>query len=85
MALNIKLERNTELKTQAQELKRKLLLKLIHSMEFVCTPEYYFPFLLVFIHEVIFRSRVTGACPVTADCVVAMSSCENNSTECKEQ
>ena len=31
--------------------------------------------------EVIFRSRVVGACPVTTDCIVAMSECEkkNNS------
>ena len=28
--------------------------------------------------EVVFRSRVVGACPVTTDCIVAMSYCENN-------
>ena len=35
-------------------------------------------FFICFPPEVIFRSRVTGACPVTTDCIVAMSSCENN-------
>ena len=34
----------------------------------------YLPFLFVFLlSEVIFRSRVVGACPVTTDCIVAMS------------
>ena len=28
--------------------------------------------------EVVFHSRVVGACPVTTDCFVAMSYCENN-------
>ena len=37
----------------------------------VCT--YYLLFLLVFPPEVIFRSSVMGACPVTTDCIVAMS------------
>ena len=32
--------------------------------------------------EVIFRSRVIGACPVTTDCIVAISECENNNCNC---
>ena len=39
----------------------------IISCFFVCVPT-----------EVVFRSRVIGACPVTTECIVAMSSCENN-------
>ena len=35
-------------------------------------------FIFVFPPGVIFRSRVIGACPVTTDCIVAMSSCEHN-------
>ena len=35
---------------------------------------YYFP------PEVVFHPRVIGACPVTADCIVAMSKCENNNS-----
>ena len=34
---------------------------------------YYLLFLFCFPPEVIFRSRVIGACPVTTDCIVAMS------------
>ena len=37
-----------------------------------------FGFLFVFPPEVIFRTGVIGACPVTTDCIVTMSSCENN-------
>ena len=37
------------------------------SFVFICVPP-----------EVIFHSRVIGACPVTTDCVVAMGQCENN-------
>ena len=33
--------------------------------------------LICFPPEVIFRSRVIGACPVTTDCIVAMTQCEN--------
>ena len=36
------------------------------------------PVFICFPPEVIFRSRVTEACPVTTDCIVAMSYCENN-------
>ena len=45
------------------------LFQLLHvsSCVFICFPP-----------EVIFRSRVIGACPVTTDCIVAMSYCENN-------
>ena len=32
----------------------------------------------MFSPEVMFHSRVVGAWPVTMDCIVAMSSCENN-------
>ena len=39
------------------------------SSVFICFPP----------HEAIFRSTaVIGACPVTTDCIVAISSCENN-------
>ena len=34
---------------------------------------YYLPFFICFPPEVIFPSRVTGACPVTTDCIVATS------------
>ena len=34
---------------------------------------YYLLFFICFPSEVIFRSRVIGACPVTTDCIVAMS------------
>ena len=44
------------------------------SSVFICFPP-----------EVISRSRVFGACPVTADCIVAMSSCENNNNKQLEQ
>ena len=36
-------------------------------------------FCFTFFHpEVIFHSRVIGACPVITDCILAMSKCENN-------
>ena len=35
-------------------------------------------FSICFTAEVIFRSRVIGACLVTTDCIVAMSYCQNN-------
>ena len=35
--------------------------------------------------EVIFRSRVIGACPVTTDCIAAMSLCENNNNNTHRQ
>ena len=34
---------------------------------------YYLLFFICFPPEVIFRSRVTGACPVATDCIAAMS------------
>ena len=37
------------------------------------------PALMCFPPEVIFHSRVLGACPVATDCIVAMSQCETNS------
>ena len=45
----------------------------------VCT-SYYLMFFIRFPPELIFRSTtaVIGACPVTTDCIVAMSKCENN-------
>ena len=37
-----------------------------------------FSVFIYFPPEVIFRSRVMGACLVDTDCIVAMSKCENN-------
>ena len=39
---------------------------------------YYLSFFFCFPPELIVRSRFVGACPVTTDCIVAISSCENN-------
>ena len=43
--------------------------------QLLCVLSYVF---ICFPPEVIFRFRVIGACPATMDCIVAMSSCENN-------